>query len=116
MEEKHPCIRDDAAAAVRSSSEAEAEREPVGERPADVEHPGSADARGRRAIQRIVNLREVVRIAFHRAERHSAQEPGGEPAPTRRRYSCDRGFLRIVGLADRKSTRLNSSHVAISYA
>src|SRR5207302_7416961 len=45
-----------------------------------------------------------------RASRSAANEPAG-PAPTINTSNC----LVVIGL-DRKSTRLNSSHVKISYA
>src|SRR5207253_6475493 len=55
-----------------------------------------------------------TRRSVHRAASSPARAPGAEAGLARR--SAKRGGGLVVGGEDRKSTRLNSSHVAISYA
>src|SRR5207249_11941909 len=76
-----------------------------------------------------VDVVEVVVVGRQRRLLHAAPEAGPraarvEPATRRRRHqvrgtATDRpqlGVRRVGDVRDRKSTRLNSSHVSISYA
>src|SRR5690606_39337936 len=73
------------------------------------------------ALCRIAGRRDVISVAWLRCSVRAVLEAGGgsgKPAPRNPAGLLRLGGKenRVRGLRDRKSTRLNSSHVKISYA
>src|SRR5207253_4577863 len=69
-----------------------------------------------RTLLEIFERRVVGPIARQRVGEPECGTAGGPPLSRQLAELPDSGVRRAVGRVDRKSTRLNSSHVAISYA
>src|SRR5256885_12178734 len=72
-------------------------------------------------FRRSVSRETASRLRLKASQRASSTRPMARPASVRRMSalssrSCSRNSARLVNMRDRKSTRLNSSHLVISYA